>query len=209
MAGQRGDAEAWGQLARLAALRFALIRYGRYLAMSNLFAMPGDEELELYLGREGGLTGPTGQTLEVLDLRQHSIVVPFAAGPKRYKFQRGTGYAYAPYRLRSLAFTVPETGRYLRDHVRDGIQRYLDDLSKIHGTWYTALADNHHYRNVEYCFMTPNCSHQLFMAHAWVAGTPAGELERYIDEPWTPLGDLYYMHKLAETIKAYRGVRWE
>ena len=55
----------------------------------------------------------------------------------------------------------------------------------------------------------PTCSHQLFMAHAWIAGTPPERLERYVDVPWTPLGDLYYMHKLAETIKAYRGVRWE
>ena len=57
--------------------------------------------------------------------------------------------------------------------------------------------------------MYPTDAHQLFMAHAWIVGTPPEKLERYIDQPWTPIGDLYYMHKLAETIKAHRGVRWE
>jgi hypothetical protein len=57
--------------------------------------------------------------------------------------------------------------------------------------------------------MYPTDSHQLFMAHAWIAGTPPVKLERYIDVPWTPIGDLYHMHKLAEAIKAHRGMRWE
>jgi hypothetical protein len=29
-----------------------------------------------------------------------------------------------------------------------------------------------------------------------------------IDVPWLPAGDLYYMHKVAETIEAYRGLEW-
>jgi hypothetical protein len=28
-------------------------------------------------------------------------------------------------------------------------------------------------------------------------------------EPWAVVGDYFYMHKLAETIKAHRGVQWE
>ena len=46
----------------------------------------------------------------------------------------------------------------------------------------------------------------LFMVHAWMAATPPKRLERYIDVPWMWRGDLYHLHKLAETIKAYRGV---
>jgi hypothetical protein len=48
----------------------------------------------------------------------------------------------------------------------------------------------------------------MFMAHAWLAGTPPEALRRYIDFSWTARGDLFYMHKLAEAIKAYRGVEW-
>ncbi len=34
-------------------------------------------------------------------------------------------------------------------------------------------------------------------------------LARYVDTPWVKLGDLYYLSKLAETIKAYRGASWQ
>ena len=50
--------------------------------------------------------------------------------------------------------------------------------------------------------------HQLFMAHAWIAGTEADTLVRLIDVPYAKVGDLFYLHKLAETIKAYRGMRY-
>ncbi len=52
----------------------------------------------------------------------------------------------------------------------------------------------------------PNDAHQLFMAHAWVARTKPAILERYIDVPWTAVGDGFYLDKLAETIKAYCGI---
>jgi hypothetical protein len=38
---------------------------------------------------------------------------------------------------------------------------------------------------------------------------PPEKLSRYVDIPWMERGDLYDIHKLAETIRAYRGVKWE
>ena len=75
--------------------------------------------------------------------------------------------------------------------------------------WYKAHAENIQFCTGEAADIMPNDSYQLFMAHAWVAGTPAATLERYIDVPWVAIGDDYYLLKLAETIKAYRGITWE
>ena len=45
--------------------------------------------------------------------------------------------------------------------------------------------------------------------HAWVRKTDAETLWKYADLPYVKTGDWYHIHKLAETIKAYRGVSWE
>ena len=60
----------------------------------------------------------------------------------------------------------------------------------------------------EQALMTAYDSHSMFMAHAWIAGTSPERLRRYIHVPWAARGDLFYLHKLADTVKAYRGVRW-
>jgi len=41
-----------------------------------------------------------------------------------------------------------------------------------------------------------------------VLGEKPEQLERCLDVPWLKVGDLYYLHKLAETIKAFQGVQW-
>jgi len=208
MAGRRGEAEAWGQLARLAALRFALLRYGRYASICRLFKMPDDPEVAEHLAREGDSAGLENHVLEVADVSQHRVFIPYGLTKKRYKYWRGREWTNRAPSLRFLPFIVPELGRYLQDHAKDDVARYLDYFGRAHANWYLALPDTRHTRGSEVSYMRPHTSHQLFMAHAWIAETAPERLERYIDEPWAPLGDLYYMHKLAETIKAYRGVMW-
>ena len=41
------------------------------------------------------------------------------------------------------------------------------------------------------------------------ADIATNKLEGFVDVPWVPLGDYYYIHKLSETAAAYRGVKWE
>ena len=48
--------------------------------------------------------------------------------------------------------------------------------------------------------------YSLFTARAWVLGDSGKSLQGRLDVSWTARGDLFYMHKLAETIKAYRSV---
>ena len=88
-------------------------------------------------------------------------------------------------------------------------KRFLKFFEEMQSKWFLRHTDVMHIGGSEQVYMHPTDSYQLFMAHAWIAGTPPEELEHYIDVPWRPVGDLFHIHKLAETIKAYRGVRWE
>jgi len=208
-AGQTAEAEAWGQLARLSALRFAMARYGRYMAVSGLFQMPKDPEAAAFIARSGDFSKPENHLQQVLEVTQHGVIVTHGVSKEFARYMaRGRGYAYAPFCERSLIYIVPELGRLLWDWgLSDDIGRLLKRFEEIHSNWYAALSDLN-YVGSEWAFMTPNCSHQLFMAHAWIAGTGPEALQRYIDIPWTARGDLYYMHKLGATIESSRGVTW-
>ena len=58
-------------------------------------------------------------------------------------------------------------------------------------------------QSAETNFQPPEDSYQLFMLNAWVLDAKPAELAWWRDVPWLARGDLYYIHKLAETIKSY------
>jgi hypothetical protein len=51
-------------------------------------------------------------------------------------------------------------------------------------------------------------SFQVFMFKAWTQGESAANLRRYRDIPWLQEADFFYIQKLGETIKAYKGWSW-
>jgi len=51
----------------------------------------------------------------------------------------------------------------------------------------------------------PMNTYALYMADAWIKGRNGATLAKRADVSWTARGDLFYMHKLAETIKTLRG----
>ena len=200
--------DVWGQMARLAALRFALARYGRYLAASGLFAVPTDETAARELARSADYSKPENHVYQVLEVSQHSVDM-------RYGGHRTTQAFLGDNKLRQLhsypAFwdLTPEVGRMLRDlGLDDDARRYLANFEQMHANWFLAYTDNTPHGS-ELAQMVAPDSWAMFMAHAWIAGTPPEKLARWIDEPWAAAGDLYYMHKLAETIKASRSVSWK
>jgi hypothetical protein len=93
--------------------------------------------------------------------------------------------------------------------LKDDVARCVKRYAEVQPIWYKSHSDSEHLHIGELPHTLASDSYQYFVAHAWIAGTPPEELERYIDEPWVAIGDFFYLHKLAETIKAYRGVKWE
>ena len=209
MAGLPAEPEAWGQLARLAALRFCLARYGQYMATSGLFRMPTDRDVVAVMSRSGDFSRPESHLEQVMTVSQHGVILPYGVNKERAGYMGRTfNYGFKPYNHVTFMDMVPEVARLMVDlGLKNDVGRFLQRFEEVQANWYTSLSDLA-FIGGEDPFMMPTCSHQLFMAHAWIAGTPPGRLARYIDVPWAPLGDLYYMHKLAETIKAYRGVKW-
>ena len=210
-AGKAGEPETWGQLARLTALRFSLARYGRYLAASGISQMPKDPDVRALLARSGDLSKPENHLQQPLCINQHGIIIHATVSRElsQYQYTRRGNYGGLPSHEIVFLDMTPEFGKLLAEFgFDDDARRFLEFFEKVQPTWHAAYTDCMHRSGSELAYMFPTDAHQLFVAHAWIAGTPPEKLERYIDQPWTPLGDLYYMHKLAETIKAYRGVKW-
>lgn len=111
-----------------------------------------------------------------------------------------------PHRLIAYLNLVPELGRFLRDHLKAEVGHYVRIVEESNPEWYTPYADCT--LSFETYSLHPADSYQVFLARAWVTGNPPEQLWWYADLPWIGRGDWFYIHKLAETIRAYRGVKW-
>lgn len=102
---------------------------------------------------------------------------------------------------------VPELSRFLTDYAREDIEIYINKIEVLFPHWYAAFAEGT--LGNEHGLMHPIDSFQTFMAKALIQGEDPQKLACYVDIPWLHEGDLFYAHKLAETIKAYRGTAWD
>lgn len=212
MAGEKGEPEAWGQLARLLAFRFALTRYGRYLDESGLFHMPDNTAARELLACSGDFSVSENHFEQVWEVNQHEVVM-LSGTSKEWTpgwFLHSEVLPYGIFYQPIFFDMTPEVGQILADWgLKDDAARYLKHYAEVQPIWYQSHADFTQIDCGELPGTAPSDAYQHFMAHAWIAGTPPETLERYIDVPWVGRGDFFYMHKLAETIKAYRGVKWD
>lgn len=196
---EEAEAEAWGHLARLAVLRFALGKYARYQAETGLVGLPRDAQAAAPLLKIADFRQPQNFFQQVLDLDQHRVTLTNGAvPPEPVTF----GSYLVPYRD-----LVPEAGRLLADWgLGEETRVYLSHYAARNPSWFVLFGDAVDGRETPWLFLAD--MHQLFMAHAWIAKTDPDTLAGYIDVPYAKLGDLFYLHKLAETIKACRGLRY-
>jgi hypothetical protein len=193
-----GPPEVWGQFARLAALRFAAARYGRYQAAAGIVGLPDNPAAVKAFARWGDYSKPETYVFQLADLNQYGAVLSEGVIPQ----DTTMGVYQFPF-----MDMVPEVARMLRDWgLADVVRRYVGYWQMQQPELYAAFAQA--LRGEESRWAYASDSDQLFMASAWIAGTPPEQLQHWLDVPWAPLGDLYFMHKLAETLKAFRGVQW-
>jgi len=112
----------------------------------------------------------------------------------------------APYLL-PFRDMVPELGRFMADHLKAESETYCNRVVENQPHWYVTYAEA--ILSGEIGSSMPTDAYGHFLARAWILGDKPEQLQRYIDVPWLKLGDLYHLHKLTETIKAYRGVTWQ
>lgn len=94
----------------------------------------------------------------------------------------------------------------LADYARMDADVYPTKIAAFLPGWYSAYSEAAF--GSEQDFIYPNDSFQIFMAKSLVSGESPETLESYVDVPWLDMGDLFYMGKLAETVKRYRGDTW-
>ena len=99
---------------------------------------------------------------------------------------------------------TPEVAAFLRDHGRNEACGFLEAVDRAWPCWWLAHAFSRLGGDLGSGIIQPGNSYSLFMANAWIRGLPPDELTSRLDVPWTQRGDLFFLHKLAETIKLCR-----
>ena len=195
LAKQEGEAEAWGHFARLAILRFALGKYAHYQAIAGLVTLPRNATAAERLLKINDFTKPVNFFHQVRDVTPDGVRLTNGAVPPE-------PVTFGSY-LMIYRDLVPEAGQLLADWgLGPETKVYLDHYAARNGTWFVLFSDAVDGRETPWLFLAD--IHQLFVAHAWIAKTDADTLAGFIDIPYAKLGDLFYMHKLAEAIKGYR-----
>lgn len=199
------EAQGWYFLAKTAVLRVALEKYRYFLYGRNLAAPPADpmrlkRGIGHYLHLGSGFhtfqrNGPDDDPLAVYICDEFGITV--AEGPSHY---------WTDGRLPAYYGLVPESGRLLRDHAAREAAAYCAIIETSTPDWYIVFGENNTVPEA-YCHY-PGTVYSIFCAHAWALEQPPELLLKYADLSWLARGDWFYMHKLAETIKAFRKPRW-
>lgn len=165
-------ASGMGMLARAAALRLGQGFLKDYYYAQGLLS--GDALLD---GRAPYVLSDRGAHLSQITGNSYNDAVPFLC--------MGMG---------------PELGRLLRDHGRDGVRLYYEGFIDQAPDWHFAWTG--HGVEGESDIAYPHTSLQIFLAQAYALEAPAAQLAAWLDAPWHPRGDLYFIEKLVAVLDA-------
>jgi len=220
LAKKEGDtqAEHLGRtlLAKAAVLRLGLAKYPRYLYAAGLIELGAEPDWQPNNVQQYGFlynfhwTGPYDDARQVGAMNQFQVNLQDHSGSNLHNplewDVRDFHTMLSPY-LITFRDMVPELGRLLADYARDDVQVPIDKVEAFYPHWYAAFGEA--VLGAEHNLWHPINGFQTFMAKALIQQESPGKLARYADISWLEAGDLFYVHKLAETIKAYRGVTWD
>lgn len=202
-------------LAKAAVLRVGMAKYPRYLYSNNLIELPANPSWQpeytegVWMGHlyNYNWTGAYDDARQIIILSQFNVMLFDQSGFMRQKGKQELNEGPFSPSLIAYRDLVPETARFLVDYVKSDVEIYANKVEALNPHWYAAFAEG--MLGGEHNLSHPIDSFQIFMAKALIQQEPADQLAHYIDIPWLQAGDLFYIHKLAETIKAYRGVSWD
>ena len=95
---------------------------------------------------------------------------------------------------------VPETARFLRDTLSPEIRKTVDRVAETAPDWFVTYAPAR--MGGEVLTYVPQVAAGVTEARAWVLGDQPADLECYLDVPWVPVGDWFFLHKLVACLTA-------
>ncbi len=198
MAGSESP-ETWGLLARAAICRYAMGKYTHYVNSEKFYETPAEPDwmARLFEGSWVGQLvtynwrGPLDDVRQVCVLNPYGIQFSDCALPQFYTFS-----------VMPFLGAVPEVGAFARQYLREELKSFSDRYELAQPAWFAAKTTTN--INAEFNYTAPEESLQVFQIRAWVLQEPGQKLESYLDTPWMARGDLYYIQKIVETIRAYR-----
>ncbi len=173
---------AWGRLARELAYRLALAKYAYWLS-------PPDG-LQPFTADWDARSGAN----EVRTMNQFEVNCWDHTQDWRWS-------VYVAY----LEMT-PEVGLFLHDYAGNESVAFLEAVDRSWPLWWLANMTSEIGGDSSAGLVQPVNTYSLYMANAWIKGEDGPKLVKRTDVSWTARGDLFYMHKLSEAIKALRPV---
>lgn len=225
LAQMEGDASAENLgrvlLLKAAVSRVGMAHYARYQGSSGLIQVPASDASWLMTYRSHPFIGylynyqwvdEYDDSRQVVYLNQFNVDMndynylnqPYNYLNRDYSTYPPSGQD-SPY-LAAFRDMVPEVGRLLKAYSYQDLDIAVQKITALYPHWYAAFAEGT--LGWEHNLSHPIDSFQLFNAQAWIEDAAAEDLGRYADIGWLSEGDYFYMQKLAEAIKAYRGYTW-
>jgi len=224
-----GEQLLWGHFARAAILRHALGRYAAYLHKNRFVILPADPGLSPaeFLDHCGEIA-TTGKVRSLFGRPDWMAQWFSGSWTGRLVTYHWTSAAddvrsvvrldefgvlfdevlveYAGKGLLAYRGLTPELARFLADRQQAEARTLVDRVAEHMPDWYLAYPTAN--LGAEFNYLAPENGYQCFLARAWILQEPPGDLARLLDVAWMERGDLYFIHKLTETIRAHRGVKW-
>lgn len=94
---------------------------------------------------------------------------------------------------------TPELGRFYRDYARDFVELNARRLALLAPTWW--MADGPAFFHSEESVAAPEIAWASFLACAHILDWDGATLSRLVDVPQAKVGDLYYLQKLAASLR--------
>ncbi len=198
MAGDRDSEQMlWGVFGKIAVLRFAMGKYYSFLSKYGLLQIPEkpDWMRQALAGSWRGYLYTANWTKPEDDIQQIWQMDQFGICYREDRFRAWPG-------LMTFIEPTPELGIFFKDHLLIESQALMRRINEVMPAWWTIYCPCEH--TWETSFQPPEDSHQLFMLCAWVLDETPERLAWIRNVPWLERGDLFYIHKLAETIRAYQ-----
>ena len=184
--------------------RFAQEKLVKYLYETGLQSIPSEPD---WLATMSLAAGETGNA--ILWRNYWASFEDDVRRPLRFD-QFGTflenAIAVEYFELLAYNNMTPELGRFLRVYAIDEAIEWVKAVEENSPTWYKAYTPA--FLGTESPYSVPYNARQIFMVKALILNETPKKLAEFTDIPWVYLGDYYYIEKLAEAIRAYRGYTW-